>query len=438
MVEPGRYPQGVIDLRILRENPELVRTSQRARGDDPALVDAVLDADSRRRAALTDFERLRAEQKSLGKRVAGAQGDSKTRLLTQTKALSREVKARQVDADAADALLTETAYKIANVVEQGVPVGGEDDYVVLRTEGTVRDFAAEYGPDFRVRDHLELGELLGAIDTERGAKVSGSRFYFLTGIGARLELALLNAAMDTALAAGFTPMITPTMVRPEMMAGTGFLGAHADEIYRLEADDLYLTGTSEVALAGYHSNEILDLTAGPKRYAGWSACYRREAGSYGKDTRGIIRVHQFHKVEMFSYTSVEDAAAEHRRLLGFEEAMLAKVELPYRVINTAAGDLGMSAAQKFDCEAWLPTQNRFLELTSTSNCTTFQARRLNTRERTATGETRPVATVNGTLATTRWIVAILENHQQADGSVRVPEGLRGYLGGLEVLEPVTR
>ena len=438
MVEPGRYPQGVIDLRILRENPELVRTSQRARGDDPALVDAVLDADSRRRAALTDFERLRAEQKSLGKRVAGAQGDSKTRLLTQTKALSREVKARQVDADAADALLTETVYKIPNVVEQGVPVGGEDDYVVLRTEGTVRDFAAEYGPDFRVRDHLELGELLGAIDTERGAKVSGSRFYFLTGIGARLELALLNAAMDTALAAGFTPMITPTMVRPEMMAGTGFLGAHADEIYRLEADDLYLTGTSEVALAGYHSNEILDLTAGPKRYAGWSACYRREAGSYGKDTRGIIRVHQFHKVEMFSYTSVEDAAAEHRRLLGFEEAMLAKVELPYRVINTAAGDLGMSAAQKFDCEAWLPTQNRFLELTSTSNCTTFQARRLNTRERTATGETRPVATVNGTLATTRWIVAILENHQQADGSVRVPEGLRGYLGGLEVLEPVTR
>ncbi|MGV8966412.1 MAG: serine--tRNA ligase [Cellulomonas sp.] len=428
----------MIDLRILRDNPELVRTSQRARGDDPALVDAVLDADSRRRAAITDFEQLRAEQKSLGKQVAGAQGEEKSRLLAQTKTLSREVKARQADADAADALLTETAYRIANVVEEGVPVGGEDDYVVLRTEGTVRDFAAEYGPDFRVRDHLEIGELLGAIDTERGAKVSGSRFYFLTGIGARLELALLNAAMDTALAAGFTPMITPTMVRPEMMAGTGFLGAHADEIYRLEADDLYLTGTSEVALAGYHSGEILDLTAGPKRYAGWSACYRREAGSYGKDTRGIIRVHQFHKVEMFSYTSVEDAAAEHRRLLGFEEAMLAKVELPYRVIDTAAGDLGMSAAQKFDCEAWLPTQNRFLELTSTSNCTTFQARRLNTRERTPSGETRPVATVNGTLATTRWIVAILENHQQADGSVRVPVGLRGYLGGLEVLEPVTR
>ncbi|RYV51596.1 serine--tRNA ligase [Pengzhenrongella frigida] len=428
----------MIDLRLLRENPDLVRASQRARGDDPALVDAVLDADSRRRAALGDFERLRAEQKTLGKQVAVAQGEAKAALLARTKALSQEVKARQVDADAADALLTETAYKIANVVEDGVPVGGEDDFVVLRTEGTPRDFAGEYGPDFKLRDHLSLGEMLGAIDTERGAKVSGSRFYFLTGIGARLELALLNAAMDTALAAGFTPMITPTMVRPEMMAGTGFLGAHADEIYRLEADDLYLTGTSEVALAGYHSNEILDLTAGAKRYAGWSACYRREAGSYGKDTRGIIRVHQFHKVEMFSYTSVEDAAAEHRRLLGFEEAMLAKVELPYRVIDTAAGDLGMSAARKFDCEAWLPTQNRYLELTSTSNCTTFQARRLNTRERTSAGETRPVATVNGTLGTTRWIVAILENHQQADGSVRVPEGLRGYLGGLEVLEPVGR
>jgi len=428
----------VIDLRVLRDNPELVRASQRARGDDPALVDAVLDADARRRAALTDFERLRAEQKSLGKEVAVAQGDAKKALLAHASRLSVEVKARQGDADAADALLTETAYRISNVIEDGVPVGGENDYVMLRTEGTPRDFAAEYGPDFVPRDHLELGELLAAIDTERGAKVSGSRFYYLTGIGARLELALLNAAVDQALAAGFTPMITPTLVKAEVMAGTGFLGAHADEVYRLDADDLYLTGTSEVALAGYHANEILDLTAGPKRYAGWSACYRREAGSYGKDTRGIIRVHQFHKVEMFSYVSMEDAAAEHRRMLGWQEDMLAKIGVPYRVIETAAGDLGSSAARKFDCEAWLPTQSRFLELTSTSNCTTFQARRLSTRERTAAGETRPVATVNGTLATTRWIVAILENHQLADGSVRVPEGLRGYLGGLEVLEPVTR
>ena len=425
----------MIDLRLVREDPDLVRASQRARGDDPGLVDQVLDADARRRSALTDFERLRAEQKALGKQVASAQGEEKAALLSHAKQLAEQVKALQADAEAADAAAGELARSIGNIIEEGVPAGGEDDYVVLRHEGTPRDFAAE---GFTPRDHLELGEMLAAIDTERGAKVSGARFYYLTGVGARLELALLNAAVDRALAHGFTPVITPTLVKPEVMAGTGFLGAHADEIYRLEADDLYLVGTSEVALAGYHSGEILDLTNGPLRYAGWSACYRREAGSYGKDTRGIIRVHQFHKVEAFSYTTIEDAADEHRRILGWEEEMLALAGLPYRVIDTAAGDLGMSAARKFDCEAWLPTQERYLELTSTSNCTTFQARRLGIRERTATGETRPVATLNGTLATTRWIVAILENHQLPDGSVRVPEGLRPYLGGLETLEPVTR
>ncbi|MBM7495811.1 serine--tRNA ligase [Oerskovia paurometabola] len=425
----------MIDLRLLRDNPDVVRASQVARGDDPALVDQALDADSRRRSALTDFEQMRAEQKSLGKKVAQAKGDEKTALLAHTKQLADGVKARQKDADDAEAQLKSILYKISNVIE-GAPPGGEDDYVVLREEGTVRDFAAE---GFTPRDHLELGEGLRAIDTERGAKVSGARFYYLTGVGARLELALLNAAMDQATQEGFTPVITPTLVRPEIMQGTGFLGEHADEIYRLEADDLYLVGTSEVALAGYHSGEILDLSDGPKRYAGWSACYRREAGSYGKDTRGIIRVHQFHKVEMFSYVDPADAEAEHQRLLAWEEAMLRKCELPYRVIDTAAGDLGSSAARKFDCEAWLPTQERYLELTSTSNCTTFQARRLGVRERVEVdgkSETRTVATLNGTLGTTRWIVAILENHQQPDGSVRVPEGLRPYLGGLEVLEPM--
>lgn len=426
----------MIDLRLLREDPDLVRASQVARGDDPHLVDEVLDADARRRSALTEFETLRAEQKSHGKKVAQAQGDEKQALLAHGRALAEQVKALQSDADAAEQRSTELARRIGNVVEDGVPAGGEDDYVVLEHVGTPRDFAAEYGADFAVRDHLALGEGLAAIDTERGAKVSGARFYYLTGLGARLELALLNAAVAKALEIGFTPVITPTLVKPEIMAGTGFLGAHADEIYRLEADDLYLVGTSEVALAGYHSGEILDLSSGPKRYAGWSACYRREAGSYGKDTRGIIRVHQFHKVEAFSYTTVEDAADEHRRILGWEKDMLALAELPYRVIDTAAGDLGSSAARKFDCEAWLPSQQRYLELTSTSNCTTFQARRLGIRERTADGTVRAAATLNGTLATTRWIVAILENHQQADGSVRVPEGLRPYLGGLEVLEPV--
>ncbi|MBU4214794.1 MAG: serine--tRNA ligase, partial [Actinobacteria bacterium] len=406
----------MIDLKLLRDDPDLVRASQRARGSDPHLVDEVLDADDRRRAALTEFEQLRAEQKAQGKLVAQAKGEEKAALLAHSKGLAERVKALSADADEAERTAAELGRRIENVIEPDVPSGGEDDYVVLEHVGKPRTF------DFEVRDHLDLGELLGAIDTERGAKVSGARFYFLTGIGARLELALLTAAMDLAVAHGFTPMITPTLVNPEIMAGTGFLGAHADEIYRLEADDLYLVGTSEVALAGYHQGEILDLSAGPKRYAGWSACYRREAGSYGKDTRGIIRVHQFHKVEAFCWVPVEEAAAEHQRILSWEKELLRLVELPFRVIDTAAGDLGTSAARKFDCEAWLPSQERYLELTSTSNCTTFQARRLGVRERTAEGPLRTVATLNGTLATTRWLVAILENHQQADGSVTVPVG----------------
>jgi seryl-tRNA synthetase len=425
----------VIDLRTLRQSPDVIRTSQRLRGEDESLVDAALSLDGRRRASLTAFEQLRAEQKDLGRQVAQAKGEDKAALLARAKSLAEEVKAAQADADAAAAELDEVLWRIPNVVVDGVPAGGENAYVVLRHVGTPRDLVAEYGPDFAVRDHLELGEGLAAIDVERGTKVSGARFYFLTGVGARLELALLNAAMDRAISAGFVPMITPTLVKPEVMRGTGFLGAHADEVYRLANDDLYLVGTSEVALGGYHADEILDLSAGPRRYAGWSSCFRREAGSYGKDTRGIIRVHQFNKVEMYSYTTADDAEAEHERLLAFEEEMLALVELPYRVIDTAAGDLGSSAARKFDCEAWLPSQNRYLELTSTSNCTTFQARRLGVRERTASGETQIAATLNGTLATTRWIVAILENHQQADGSVRVPEGLRRYLG-LDELRPV--
>ncbi len=423
----------MIDLQLLRQNPDVVRASQRARGDDESVVDTVLDLDSRRRAAQTEFEQLRAEQKQVGKQVAAARGDEKVAVLARAKDLSAQVKAREAEAAALAAELDDIAMTIGNVIIDGVVAGGEDDFVVLKTVGTPRDLVAELGRE--PRDHLELGEGLRAIDTERGAKVSGARFYYLTGIGARLELAILNLAMDTALAHGFTPMITPTLVKPEVMRGTGFLGKHSDEVYYLPADDLYLVGTSEVALAGYHEGEILDLSAGPLRYAGWSACYRREAGSYGKDTRGIIRVHQFHKVEMFVYTRPEDAEAEHERILAIEEELLAKCELPYRVIETAAGDLGSSAARKLDTEAWLPSQQRYLELTSTSNTTTFQARRLGIRERTETG-TRVVATLNGTMANTRWIVAILENHQQADGSVRVPEALRPYLGGLEVLRPV--
>jgi seryl-tRNA synthetase len=421
----------VIDIKLLRDDPETVRASQRARGEDEGVVDAALAADERRRSSLTEFERLRAEQKSMGKQVAKAQGDEKHALLTRTKEIAAEVKSLQSDADAAQAELDGLVRQIGNVVEPGVPVGGEDDYTVLETVGTPTEF------DFEPLDHLALGEKLAAIDMERGAKVSGSRFYFLSGVGARLELALLNMGIAQAVEHGFTPMITPTLVKTDVMAGAGFIDKHSEEVYRLADDDLWLTGTSEVALAGYHADEILDLSDGPKRYAGWSACYRREAGSHGKDTRGIIRVHQFHKVEMFTYCRVEDAVEEHQRLLDLERAMMAKIEVPYRIIDTAAGDLGGPAARKFDIEAWVPTQGRYRELTSTSNCTTYQARRLNTRERDPNGGngTRTVATLNGTLATTRWMVAILENHQQADGSVVVPEALRPFLG-LEVLRPV--
>jgi seryl-tRNA synthetase len=420
----------VIDIKLLRDDPDRVRASQRARGEDEGVVDAILAAEQRHRASLTEFEQLRARQKAMGKHVAQAQGEAKAALLAETKDLAARVKALQADADTAQVELGTLLRRVGNIVEPGVPVGGEDDYAVVETVGAPPEF------DFEPRDHLALGEALGAIDMERGAKVGGSRFYFLTGVGARLELALLQLGMNQAVEHGFTPMITPTLVKADVMAGAGFLDSHADEVYRLEADDLYLTGTSEVALAGYHADEVLDLSDGPLRYAGWSACYRREAGSYGKDTRGIIRVHQFHKVEMFSYCRVEDAAAEHERLLAWEKEMLAKVEVPYRIIDTAAGDLGGPAARKYDCEAWVPTQGRYRELTSTSNCTTYQARRLNIREKDPHGQgNRVVATLNGTLATTRWIVAILENHQQADGSVLVPQALQPYLGGLDILKP---
>jgi len=424
----------VIDIKLLRDQPDAVRASQRARGEDEGIVDAILTADERRRSSIAQFEALRAEQKSFGKQVAAAKGEQKASLVAAAKATSDRVKELQAAADDADSELATLIRRVPNIVIDGVPSGGEEDYTVLETVGTARDFVAE---GFEPKDHLELAEGLDALDMARGAKVGGSRFYFLKGVGARLELAVLNMAIAQAVEAGFVPMITPTLVKADVMAGAGFLDAHADEVYRLEADDLYLTGTSEVALAGYHADEILDLSGGPKRYAGWSACYRREAGSYGKDTRGIIRVHQFQKVEMFSYCRIEDAEAEHQRLLDWERQMLAKIEVPYRIIDTAAGDLGGPPARKFDCEAWVPTQGRYRELTSTSNCTTFQARRLNIRERDPQAEgnaTRHVATLNGTLGTTRWLVAILENHQQADGSVIVPAALRPFLG-LDVLTP---
>ena len=421
----------MIDARLLRDEPDRIRAAQVKRGLSTDIVDRALAADESRRSAIATFEARRAEQKSLGKQVAQAQGEEKTELLARTKALSVEVKDLEITQAAAEAEWDEALRSIPNPAADEAPAGGEDDFAVLEHVGKPREF------DFEPRDHIELGRLLGAIDLERGAKVSGSRFYFLTGIGAQLELALVNMAMEQARNAGFTQVIAPSLVKPRAMEGTGFLGQAADDVYRIEGEDLYLVGTSEVPMAAYHSDEILDADQLPLRYAAFSPCFRKEAGSHGKDTRGIIRVHWFDKVEMFVLTTLEESYAEHQRLLEWEKEFLDKLELAYRVIDVAAGDLGLSAQRKFDCEVWIPTQGKFRELTSTSNCTDFQSRRLDIRQRGAAGNT-PVATLNGTLtAITRTIVAILETHQQADGSVRVPEALRPYLGGLDVLTPVS-
>ena len=423
----------MIDPKWLRTDPDRIRRSQAARGESVELVDQLIAADSSRRAQIVAYEGLRAEQKTIGKSVARASGDEKAALLTQTKQLAADVKAAQAEAETAGAQFDELMLQLGNLVLDGVPEGGEDEGVVLETVGTPRDFEAE---GFAPKDHLELGEALRAIDMERGTKISGSRFYVLTGVGAMLELALLNLAMAKATQWGFTPMIPPALVKPSAMEGTGFLGQAAQDVYHLPEDDLYLVGTSEVALAAYHSGEILEADTLPRQYVAYSPCFRREAGSYGRDTRGIFRVHWFDKVEMFVHCRPEDAEAWHDRLLGYEKDFLAALELPYQVLDVASGDLGLSAARKYDCYAWLPTQQRYREVTSASNCTQFQARRLGIRYRGDSG-TEPVATLNGTLcAMTRIIIMLLENHQQADGSVRVPEALRPYLGGREFLVPI--
>ena len=412
----------MIDVKLLRENPDLVRASQEARGESTSLVDEVLAADEVRRSAIVEFEALRAEQNTLSKSVGAAKGDEKNALLERAKALSAQVKEAESKKSATEDAFKKLALGISNIVDERAPIGGEADFKVIEEIGKPRNF------DFEAKDHVELGKILGAIDVERGAKVSGARFYYLTGVGALLELALVNYAINMATKAGFIPVIPPVLVKPEAMEGTGFLGQAAENVFHLEEDDFYLVGTSEVPLAAYHMDEILDASKLPLRYSGYSPCFRREAGSYGKDTRGIIRVHQFEKVEMFSFCRPEDAVSEHQRLLNWEKDFLNAMEIPYRVIDVATGDLGSSANRKFDCEAWIPTQGAYREVTSTSNCSDFQARRLNIRIKGENG-TAPVATLNGTLvAVPRMIVAILENHQQSDGSVLVPKALQPYLG----------
>ena len=423
----------MIDPKLLRSDPDRIRRSQEARGESVELVDELVAADEARRTSIARFEELRAQQKAAGKDVAKAKGDEKAALLASVKQLAADVKTAESAVNEAEERFTELFKRVGNIVLDGVPRGGEDDGEILDTVGTPRDFAAE---GFEPKDHLELGEALGAIDMERGTKISGSRFYVLTGVGAQLELALLNLAMSKALEWGFTPMLPPALVKPSAMDGTGFLGQAADDVYHLERDDMYLVGTSEVALAAYHSGEILDDL--PKQYVAYSPCFRREAGSYGKDTRGIFRVHWFDKVEMFVHCDPADAEQWHQKLLGWEREFLELLEIPYQVLDVASGDLGLSAARKYDCYAWLPTQQRYREVTSTSNCTDFQARRLGIRGRFDDG-VKPIATLNGTLcAMTRIIIMLLENHQQADGSVRVPEALRPFLGGMEALVPTAK
>jgi len=419
----------MIDIKVLRESPDLVRASQSARGEDVTLVDRVIAADEIRRSAIVEFEALKAEQNALSKSVGSAKGDEKAALLEKAKALSDAVKAAEGKKNALEAEFKNIAMSLSNIVDKAAPVGGEADFKVLEEVGRPREFS------FTPKDHVELGKILGAIDVERAAKVSGARFYYLTGVGALLELALVNYAITSASKAGFIPVIPPVLVKPAAMEGTGFLGQAAENVFHLKDEDFYLVGTSEVALAALHMDEILDAKSLPIRYAGYSPCFRKEAGSYGKDTRGIIRVHQFDKVEMFSYCALQDAEAEHQKLLNWEKDFLNAMEIPYRVIDVATGDLGSSANRKFDCEAWIPTQNAYREVTSTSNCSDFQARRLNIRIKTESATT-PVATLNGTLvAIPRMIVAILENHQQSDGSVILPKALQSHLG-MERFTPV--
>ncbi len=422
----------MIDPKLLRTDPDLLRRAQSARGESVELIDELISADEARRAAIAAFENVRAEQKDLGKQIARAQGDAKAALLVRTKELAASVKQAEAASNQASVTFDDLIRQIANPVFDDVPLGGEDDFVVVETIGTPRDFAAE---GFTPRDHLEIGEMLGAIDMERGAKVSGSRFYFLTGIGAQLEFALLNLAVSKAIGWGFTPIIPPALVKPSAMEGTGFLGQAAQDVYHLPADDLYLVGTSEVALAAYHSEEILDAATLPRYYLGYSPCFRREAGSYGKDTKGIFRVHWFDKAEMFVYCDPSEAEVQHQKLLNFEKEFINALEIPFQVLEVAAGDLGLSAARKYDCYGWLPTQDKYREITSASNCTEFQARRLNIRMRDDSG-VRSAATLNGTLcAMTRTIIMLFENHQQADGSVYIPPALRPFLGGMEYLRP---
>jgi seryl-tRNA synthetase len=415
----------MIDPKLLRDDPELIVESLRRRGSDLDL-DVLIELDASHRAALRESEEMRASQNEAGKKIASLDGDAKQAAIEEVSGLAAAQKDVAGRADELAAAFRTAFLEVPNLVDPSAADGfTEEDGVEIKRIG---DAATEGA------DHASLGEALDIIDTARASKVSGSRFGYLKGKGALLELSLVRWAMDNLSEVGFTPMIPPVLVREHALEGTGFFPEAREQVYDIPKDELFLVGTSEVSMAAYHGDEILDGDDLPIRYAGFSTCFRREAGTYGKDTAGIFRVHQFDKVEMFVFIEPEESVEEHDRLLEVEESLVRQLDVPYRVVNVAAGDLGASAAKKYDIEAWFPGEQNYREITSCSNTTDFQARRLKIRARGEKGN-RIVHTLNGTAcAVGRTILAILENHQQPDGSVVIPEALRPYTG-FDSIEP---
>jgi seryl-tRNA synthetase len=412
----------LLDIKAIRDDPAPFRAGLARRNLGDA-VDALLEADESRRSLTAKVEELRATQNRSSKAIGGASGDEKQTLISEVAKISAELKQLEPELADAEAKLTDLLAKTPNVPHPSAPDGfTEEDAQQVSLSGEPPVF------DFEPRDHAQLGELLGMLDVDRGARTSGSRFVYLLGDMVFLQFALMRNAMEVLTAHGFTPVIPPVLVREEAMYGTGFLPADEAQLYVTTEDELYLVGTSEVPLAAFHMGEILDQADLPLHYAGYSTCFRREAGTYGKDLGGMFRVHQFDKVEMFSFATPEASWDEHELLLSIEEEIVRELEIPYRVMNIAAGDLGGSAAKKYDIEAWLPGQQRYRELTSCSNCTDYQARRLQTRVRRRDGKVEALHTLNGTAtAVGRTLIAILENHQNADGSVSIPAKLHQYL-----------
>jgi seryl-tRNA synthetase len=416
----------MLDLKLVRDNPEVVRTGLRRRGADPALVDAVLEADRTRRALVHDVERLRAEQNRVSAEIPRLSGEEKTRRIAEMREVSTRLKSLEPDLRSADEALHTALLRLPNLPHPSVPAGaGPVHNVVVRTWGERPQF------DFEPRDHVDLGTALGVLDLERGAKVSGSRFYYLRGAGVLLEQALMRFALDVVMEAGFTPVQTPFLVRPEvLMAAYGGAELDTQQVYKIEGEDLVLIGTSEQSLGGLYKDETLDEKSLPARLAGLSWCFRREAGSYGKDIRGVFRVHQFDKVEMFSYTTPETSWDEHEYLVGTEERVLQQLGLHHRVVLLCGGEAATASAKTYDLETWFPGRDGYAETHSCSNCTDFQARRLGVRVRTGAGTTY-AHLLNGTaIATPRAWIAVLENYQQPDGSVRVPDALVPYMRGM--------